>query len=107
MIISTFIIPSNVITIVNYDRKTFIVQATDWHIFHVLSEKWTGNLDFTSFKCKISFNWEVVNKWLDRFWTTNLVQLNLDQGLLWKIIDKPFQLCPLYKVIAQISVVPL
>ncbi len=29
MIISSFIIQTNVITIVNYDRKTFIVQATD------------------------------------------------------------------------------
>jgi len=28
MIVSSFIIQANVITIVNYDRKTFIVQAT-------------------------------------------------------------------------------
>jgi len=28
-IISSFIIQANVITIVNYDHKTFIVQATD------------------------------------------------------------------------------
>jgi hypothetical protein len=42
------------------------------------------NLDYTLFKFNILFNWEEVNKWLDRFWTTNLVQLILDQGLLWK-----------------------
>jgi hypothetical protein len=29
MIVSSFIIQANVITIINYDRKTFIVQATD------------------------------------------------------------------------------
>jgi hypothetical protein len=29
MIISSFIIQANVITIVNYDRQTFIVQATE------------------------------------------------------------------------------
>jgi len=29
MIVSSFIIQANFITIVNYDRKTFIVQATD------------------------------------------------------------------------------
>ncbi len=29
MIVSSFIIQANVITIVNYDRQTFIVQATD------------------------------------------------------------------------------
>jgi hypothetical protein len=28
MIVSSFIIQANVITIVNYDRQTFIVQAT-------------------------------------------------------------------------------
>ncbi len=32
-IISSFIIQANVITIVNYDRKTFIVQATDENFF--------------------------------------------------------------------------
>jgi hypothetical protein len=30
MIVSCFIIQANVITIVNYDRKTFIVQATGY-----------------------------------------------------------------------------
>ncbi len=30
MIVSSFIIQANVIRIINYDRKTFIVQATDW-----------------------------------------------------------------------------
>ena len=30
MIVSSFIIQANVITIVNYDSKTFIVQATDF-----------------------------------------------------------------------------
>jgi hypothetical protein len=29
MIVSSFIIQANVITIINYDRQTFIVQATD------------------------------------------------------------------------------
>jgi hypothetical protein len=29
MIVSSFIMKANVITIVNYDRQTFIVQATD------------------------------------------------------------------------------
>jgi hypothetical protein len=29
MIVSSFIIQANVITIVNYDRQTFIVQATE------------------------------------------------------------------------------
>jgi hypothetical protein len=29
MIVSSFIIQANVITIVNYSRKTFIVQATE------------------------------------------------------------------------------
>ncbi len=31
MIISSFIIQANVITIVNYDRKTFIVQAIGYN----------------------------------------------------------------------------
>ncbi len=30
MIVSSFIIQANAITIVNYDRKTFIVQAMGW-----------------------------------------------------------------------------
>jgi hypothetical protein len=34
MIISHFIIQANVITIVNYDRKTFIVQAIGWWDIH-------------------------------------------------------------------------
>jgi hypothetical protein len=33
MIISSFIIQANVITIVNYDHKTFIVQATELEKF--------------------------------------------------------------------------
>jgi hypothetical protein len=32
-IVSSFIIQANVITIVNYDRQTFIVQATGFHYF--------------------------------------------------------------------------
>ncbi len=31
MIIHSFIVLATVITIVNYDRKTFIVQATGWN----------------------------------------------------------------------------
>jgi hypothetical protein len=31
MIVSSFIIQANVITIVNYDRQTFIVQATAYY----------------------------------------------------------------------------
>jgi len=30
MMVSSFIIQANVITIVNYDRHLFIVQATGW-----------------------------------------------------------------------------
>ncbi len=33
MIVSSFIIQANVITTVNYDRKTFIVQATGAYLF--------------------------------------------------------------------------
>ncbi len=33
MIISSFIIQANVIMIINYDHKTFIIQATDENFF--------------------------------------------------------------------------
>jgi hypothetical protein len=36
MIVSSFIIQANVITIVNYDRKTFIVQATGGNVIKIL-----------------------------------------------------------------------
>jgi hypothetical protein len=43
MIVSSFIIQANVITIVNYDRKTFIVQATD-----LRRNRRSGSEDFLS-----------------------------------------------------------
>jgi hypothetical protein len=54
MIISSFIIQANVITIVNYDRQTFIVQATEFAIKYstfftiVLSEGGDPNCNFLS-----------------------------------------------------------
>ncbi len=35
-------------------KQTFNNES-HWHIFHVLSGKWTGNVDFTSFNFKITF----------------------------------------------------
>ncbi len=42
MIISSFIIQANVIMIINYDRKTFIVQATGENVIRNLQSKFTN-----------------------------------------------------------------
>ncbi len=56
MIVSSFIIQANVITIVNYDRKTFIVQARGPSVMKQFSEQtYSAEWDFLTFQCYKKF----------------------------------------------------